>query len=174
MNLKNGLVALLSILSLTTFAQAPQPTKTFTITGKVKSFNPGGKVYLESNGQPSVRLDSTTIDKEGRFTLKSGVPVGGTIYILSVNDQKVALLVEGDETLNATIDGYRENLKTKQKGVASVTGSKNMQYYQQIMTLTGKYRIPCSRLGTNNIRRPRRRKTAKKFAEIEQQIQYRK
>lgn len=135
MNLKNGLGALLSILSLTVFAQAPQPTKDFSVMGKVKSFNAGGKVYLETNGQPPARIDSATLDKEGKFTLKSRVPEGGAIYILSANDQKIALLVEGNETLNVAADGYKLSLKTGQPGSATVTGSKNMDYYQQLMAL---------------------------------------
>lgn len=135
MNLKNGLWALLSILSLTVFAQAPQPMKDFSVMGKVKSFNAGGKVYLETNAQPAVRVDSATLDKEGKFALKSRVPEGGAIYILSANDQKVALLVEGNETLTIAADGYKLNQKTGQPGSATVTGSKNMDYYQQLMAL---------------------------------------
>ena len=36
---------------------APQPAlKDVTIVGKVKSASPGGMVYMESNGQPAIRL----------------------------------------------------------------------------------------------------------------------
>ncbi len=167
MKVKNGLLAGLSILSLTAFAQTPA-TKDFTVTGKLKSFNPGGKIYLESNGQPAARLDSATISKDGQFKLTSKVPYGGTIYILAANDQKVALLVEGGETLTANIDGFRENLKTKQKGMATVTGSKNMDYYQQIMGLRESIE---SRVQTWNkqYQDASAKKDNKKIAEIEQQ-----
>lgn len=164
MNLKNSLIALLSILCLTTFAQAP---KAFTVTGKVKSFNPGGKVYLETNAQPAARVDSAVLDKEGRFTLKSSVPDGGAIYILSANDQKIALLVEGGETLNLTADGYRMTLKTGQPGSATVTGSKNMDYYQQLMSLRTNME---NRVKQWNIQYQdaTQKKDSKKIAEIEQ------
>lgn len=114
---------------------APQPAlKDVTIAGKVKSASPGGTVYMESNGQPAIRLDSAKLDKDNRFTLKTRVPEGGGVYLMNVaGGQKVVVLLEGGETLNIAADGFVTDVKTGKKGQAVVTGSKNMEHYAKLM-----------------------------------------
>jgi thiol-disulfide isomerase/thioredoxin len=139
MNTKQLLSAVLcwSLTVVMALAQtaAPQPAlKDVTITGKVKSFSPGYRVYFETNGQPAVRLDSATLDKSGQFALKTRVPEGGGVYLVNISGgQKVAVLLEGGETLTMTADGFTTDVKTGKKGQAVVTGSKNMEYYTKLM-----------------------------------------
>lgn len=146
MNTKKFLgVALLSgIITVSALAQTtPQPVmKEVTIVGKVKSASPGGRVFMETNGQPPIKLDSATLDKENRFTLKTRVPEGGGVYLVNVaGGQKVVVLLEGGETLNMTADGFTTDIKTGKKGQAVVTGSKNMEHYEKLMALYEDIRV---------------------------------
>jgi peroxiredoxin len=126
------MVGLLSS-SLAAHAQA---TKPFTITGKIEKATPGSFVYLESNAQPTRRLDSVKVGAGNVFTLKNQVADGGEVLVLNVGGgQKLALLLEGGETLNVVADGYRMDAKTGQVGKSVVTGSKNMEYYEKLMAL---------------------------------------
>ncbi|TAE31606.1 MAG: AhpC/TSA family protein [Cytophagales bacterium] len=115
---------------------APQPAlKDVTLVGKVKSASPGNPVYFETNGQPAIRLDSAKLDRNNAFTLKTRVPEGGGVYLLNImGGQKVALLLEGGETLNIAADGFTTDVKTGKKGQTVVTGSKNMEFYTKLMT----------------------------------------
>ncbi|MFD2572511.1 redoxin domain-containing protein [Spirosoma soli] len=126
-------VASLMAISVSTYAQA---TKSFTVTGKVNKATPGSYVYLETNAQPTRKLDSTKVEAGNTFTLTSKVADGGEVLVLNVGGgQKLALLVEGGETLNVTADGYKMDAKTGQVGKSTVTGSKNMEYYEKLMAL---------------------------------------
>lgn len=131
----SGILAVCGLLSLSAVAQTPL-MKDVTVNGQIKSIGAGEKVYLESNGQPGQRLDSVQVNKDSRFTLKTRVPDGGGIYVLNLaNAQRLALLLEGGETLNVVADGFMTDMKTGKKGTSVVTGSKNMEYYQQLMKL---------------------------------------
>ena len=131
----SGMLALLSLVSLSVLAQAPT-AKPVTITGKIKAIGAGERVYLETNGQPSRRIDSADVQKDKSFTLKSQIPEGGGVFLLNIaNAQRLALLLEGGETLDVVADGFATDMKTGKKGTAVVTGSKNMDYYQQLMTM---------------------------------------
>ena len=124
-----------SILSVS-FAVHAQATKPFTVTGKIEKATPGSFVYLETNAQPTRKLDSTKVEAGSTFTLKSQVADGGEVFVLNVGGgQKLALLVEGGETLNVVADGYKTDAKTGQVGKATVTGSKNMEHYDKLMAL---------------------------------------
>ena len=132
---RNLFFCIASILSAG-FTVNAQSTKPFTVTGKIEKATPGGFVYLEANSQPTRKLDSTKVESGSTFTLKSQVIDGGEVFVLNVGGgQKVALLVEGGETLNVVADGYKVDGKTGQVGKATVTGSKNMGYYGKLMTL---------------------------------------
>jgi peroxiredoxin len=124
----------LTVLLLAGGAQAQTPaTLPVTITGHVKLLGAGSKVYLQTNSQPAVRYDSTTLDREGRFTLNGRIPALGGIYLLNLAEsQKIALLLEGNETLTVEADGFQRNAKTGALGKAVVTGSQNMAVYQQL------------------------------------------
>ncbi len=125
-----SLAAVLLALTVRAQSSATLPVK---ITGHVKLLGPGSKVYLQTNSQPAVRYDSTTLDRDGRFTLNSRIPELGGIYLLNLaNAQKIALLLEGNEALTVEAEGFQRNVKTGAMGKAVVTGSKNMDAYQQL------------------------------------------
>ena len=133
--MKHVAVSLIVALALatTTFAQG---TKPFTVSGTVKKATPGSYIYLETNNQPSRKIDSAQVKPDNTFSLKSNVADGGEVMVLNVGGgQKMALLVEGNENLNVVADGFRMNAKTGEQGKAAVTGSKNMAYYDKLMTL---------------------------------------
>lgn len=129
------LLAVCGLLSLSAWAQTPA-MKPVTITGKVKTIGAGERVYLETNGQPARRIDSADVKKDNTFTLTSQIPTGGGVFLLNIaNAQRMALLLEGGETLNVVADGFATDLKTGKKGTAVVTGSKNMDDYQQLFAM---------------------------------------
>ena len=133
--IRNLFLCIASLLSVGLVAEA-QTTKPFTVTGKIEKAAPGSLIYLETNSQPTRRLDSTKVEAGNTFTLKSQVADGGEVFVLNVGGgQKLALLIEGGETLNVVADGYKMDAKTGQIGKASVTGSKNMEYYGKLMAL---------------------------------------
>ncbi|GAB3555786.1 redoxin domain-containing protein [Spirosoma fluminis] len=133
--MKKLISGLTSLLALSSLANA-QTAKQFTVTGKIKNATPGSYVYLEANTQPTRKLDSVKVAAGNTFTMTSNVANGGEVLVLNVGGgQKLALLVEGGETLTVNADGYRMDAKTGQMGKATVTGSKNMEYYDKLMAL---------------------------------------
>lgn len=166
-NLMFSLAGLL-VISFTTCAQTP---KTFTVTGKVAKATPGSYIYLETNAQPTRKLDSAKVNTDNTFTLTSNVAEGGEVFILNVGgDQKMALLAEGGETLNVQADGYRMNGKTGQAGKAIVTGSKNMEYYEKLMALRTEMEAKVTNWN-KQIAAATDKKDNKKIAQIEQEYQ---
>ena len=160
-----GIVGLLCV-GLTVHAQS---TKPFTITGKIEKATPGSFIYLESNAQPTRRIDSVKIGAGNTFTLKNQVADGGEVLVLNVGGgQKLALLVEGGENLNVVADGYRMDAKTGQVGKGVVTGSKNMEYYEKLMALRTDME---KRVGTWNkqVAAATEKKDNKRIAQIEQE-----
>ena len=132
---------------------------------------PGSYVYLETNAQPSRKLDSAKVDAGNTFTLKSNVADGGEVLILNVGgNQKMALLVEGGETLNVVADGYKMNGKTGQPGQATITGSKNMDYFNQLNTLRTDMEAKVSDWN-KQVAIATEKKDNKKIAQIEQDYQ---
>jgi len=132
--MKKLLFGATSLLALSTVAFAQQ--KSFTVTGKVNKAAPGSYVYLEANSQPTRKLDSAKVEAGNTFTMTHPVVDGGEVFVLNTGGgQKLALLAEGGETLNVVADGFRMDAKTGQPGKATVTGSKNMEYYDKLMTL---------------------------------------
>lgn len=132
----NGVgLALLLLLSLNVLAQPVVQPKEFTVTGKIKNYGAGEKVYLQLSNNPPTTIDSTTLAADGSFTIKSVEKEGGNFYILNVAErQRIILLIEGGETLNVTADGFEQNGEGK-PGLAEVTGSDNMKYYAQLVGL---------------------------------------
>lgn len=153
------------------FATNAQTTKPFTVTGTVKSAAPGSFVYLETNSQPTRKLDSAKVDAGNKFTLTNKVADGGEVFVLNVGGgQKMALLVEGGETLNVTADGFRMNAKTGQEGKATVTGSKNMEYYDKLMTLRTNMEAKVA-TWNKQVAAATEKKDNKRIAQIEQDYQ---
>ena len=133
--MKNLLFSVASLVALSLTANA-QTTKPFTVTGKVNKATPGSYVYLETNSQPTHKIDSAKVTAGNMFTLNSKVADGGEVFVLNVGgNQKMALLVEGGETLNVVADGFVMDAKTGQIGKATVAGSKNVEYYEKLMAL---------------------------------------
>jgi peroxiredoxin len=152
------------------FAANAQTTKPFTVTGKIKNAPPGSFVYLEANSQPTRKLDSTKIEA-GAFTLNGKVADGGEVFVLNVGGgQKLALLVEGGETLNVTADGIRMDAKTGQVGKATITGSKNMEYYEKLSTLRTDMETRVSNWN-KQVAAATEKKDNKRIAQIEQEYQ---
>jgi peroxiredoxin len=150
---------------------AAQTTKPFTVTGKVKNATPGSFVYLEANAQPTRKIDSTKVGSDNTFTMNGKVTDGGDVLVLNVGGgQKMAILVEGGETLNVVADGYRMNAKTGDVGQAVVTGSKNMEYYNKLMDLRTSME---ARVNTWNkqVAAATEKKDNKRIAQIEEEYQ---
>lgn len=161
----------LAVGLLASVAALAQGTKPFTVTGTVKRATPGSYVYLETNGQPTRKIDSARVDNSNAFTLKSNVTDGGEVLVLNVGgNQKMALLVEGGETLNVVADGFKMNAKTGEVGKATITGSKNMEYYDKLMTLRNSME---SRVATWNkqIAAATEKKDTKRITQIEEEYQ---
>ena len=128
-------LALFMLLSVFAFAQQEPAAKEFTVSGKVKNGAAGEKVYLQFSTNPPVTLDSTTLAADGTFTIKGTEKDGGNFYMLNIADrQKIVLLVEGGENFVVTTDGYDKNDKG-QPGKYEVKGSRNMDYYAQLMEM---------------------------------------
>ena len=168
--MRNGVVILAGCLVLSLVSNA-QTTKPFTVTGKISKATPGSYVYLETNAQPARKVDSTKITPNNTFTLNSKVTDGGEVFILNVGGgQKMALLVEGGETLNVVADGYRMDAKTGQVGKETVTGSKNMEYYGKLMALRTEMETKVASWN-KQVAAATEKKDNKKIAQIEQDYQ---
>ena len=161
-------IASLVAISLTTNAQS---TKPFTVTGKITKATPGSFVYLETNSQPTRKIDSTKITAANTFSLTSKVADGGDVFVLNVGGgQKMALLVEGGETLNVVADGFKMDAKTGQIGKETVTGSKNMEYYEKLMALRTDMETKVA-AWNKQVAAATEKKDNKKIAQIEQDYQ---
>ncbi|WP_420147779.1 redoxin family protein [Spirosoma sp.] len=133
--MKKFLFAIVGLIVINLTANA-QTTKPFTVTGTVKKAAPGSYVYLEANSQPTRKIDSAKVDANHAFSMNGKVNEGGDVLILNVGGgQRMALLAEGGETFNVTADGFRMDQKTGQVGKATVTGSKNMEFYEKLNAL---------------------------------------
>ena len=134
--MKNLFLSALSLAAILTAAHAQTQPNAFTVTGTVAKAAPGSYVYLETNSQPTRAIDSVKVDANKSFTLTRPVANGGEVLVLNVGGgQKMALLVEGGETLTVKADGYVMDARSGQKGQATVTGSKNMEYYGKLNDL---------------------------------------
>ena len=166
--MKHLFFSLIGVLALSLAANAQM--KPFTVTGKIKSATPGNYVFLETNTQPARKLDSAKVETGNTFTLNSQVADGGQVFVLSVGGgQKVPLLVEGGETLTVTADGYRMDAKTGQEGKATVTGSKNMEYYEKLATLQKEMRTK-GEAAQKQYQAASDKKDTKKMEQIEQEF----
>ena len=168
--MRNLLFNVASLVAFSLIANA-QTTKPFTVTGKINKAAPGSFVYLETNSQPTHKLDSTKVGAGNTFTLTSKVADGGEVFVLDVGGgQKMALLIEGGETLNVVADGYRMDAKTGQMGKAAVTGSKNMEYYEKLNTLRTEMETKVANWN-KQVAAATEKKDNKKVAQIEQEYQ---
>lgn len=130
---------MLGVLSLYVGLVMAQPIastpKEFVVKGKVKNGSAGEKVYLQFSANPPVTIDSAIVKADGTFSIKGIEKDGGNFYLLNIADrQRVALLVEGGETFQVVADGFEKDANG-QTGKAEITGSKNMEYYQQLVSL---------------------------------------
>ncbi|GAB2605010.1 redoxin domain-containing protein [Spirosoma areae] len=168
--MKNLIFSIVGFMALGLVANA-QTTKPFTVTGKINKATPGSFVYLEANAPPFRKLDSARVDAGNAFTLKHNVADGGEVFVLNAGGgQKMALLVEGGETLNVLADGYKMDAKTGQIGKATVTGSKNMEYYDKLNTLRTDMEAKVANWN-KQVAAATEKKDNKKVAQIEQEYQ---
>ncbi|QMW02812.1 TlpA disulfide reductase family protein [Spirosoma foliorum] len=168
--MKNAVFGIAGFMALSLVTNA-QSTKPFTVTGKVNKATPGSYVYLETNSQPTHKIDSTKIVAGNTFTLNGKVADGGEVFVLNVGGgQKMALLVEGGETLNVVADGFQMDAKTGQVGHATVSGSKNMDYYGKLMALRTDMETKVSNWN-KQVAAATEKKDNKKIAQIEQDYQ---
>ncbi len=168
--MKNLFFSVSTLVALSLAANA-QTTKPFTVTGKINKATPGSFVYLETNSQPTHKLDSTKVVAGNTFTINSKVADGGEVFVLNVGGgQKMALLVEGGETLNVIADGYQMDAKTGQPGKVSVTGSKNMEYYEKLGILRTDMEAKVSSWN-KQVAAATEKKDNKRIAQIEQEYQ---
>ena len=168
--MKNLIFSLAGFMALSLTVNA-QTTKPFTVKGKITKTTPGSYVYLETNSQPTRKIDSTKVEAGNTFTLNSKVADGGEVFVLNVGgNQKMALLVEGGETFTVTADGYQMDQKTGQIGKATVTGSKNMEYYEKLNALRTNMEAKVS-MWNKQVAAATEKKDNKKIAQIEQEYQ---
>jgi len=121
------LLAVFTLLtSISLFAQST--SKEFTISGTAKNLQPNDKITLEIAGsQPLIVVDSAKVGSDKRFNFKRNELDEGTVYQVNLaNAQRVIVLIEGGEKIEIMADGT-------EKGNATISGSKNSDYYQQLM-----------------------------------------
>ncbi|MEZ0485890.1 redoxin domain-containing protein [Fibrella aquatica] len=123
---------------------AQAQTKESIVTGLLKTVAPGSKVYLETNNNPAVRLDSAVVSADNRFSLKTAVPEGGNIYILTLNSTtKTPVLLEGGETIQVMVSpgvkGKEKNAPAaaadRPKPQVSMSGSKTNDQFRQLFQM---------------------------------------
>lgn len=166
--MRNLFFGVASLLAFATAAHAQ--TKSFTVAGKVAKATPGSYVYLETNSQPTRKIDSVKVEADNTFKLTHPVTDGGEVFVLNTGGgQKMALLVEGGETLNIHADGFKMDAKTGQTGKATVTGSKNMEYYDKLMVIQNDMRTK-GEAAQKQYQAAMDKKDSKKMAQIEQEF----
>ena len=113
---------------------AAQAQKQAIVTGVLKLAVPGSKVYLETNNPPVIRLDSTVVGANKRFSVKTNVPEGGAIYIINLSGTtKMPVLLEGGETIEVLaepgIKGKEKNAPPAKPKV-TMSGSKTNDQFR--------------------------------------------
>lgn len=164
-----SLAAMLSIAVLTASAQITP--KDFTVNGKVKNGAKGEKVVLAQSLPTggSTKLDSTLMAADGSFTIKGIEKNGGGFYTLTIADrQKVVLLVEGGETMNLVAEGVAGG--QGKGGKATVTGSKNMEYYAKLDELMQAFAAKVT-VWNEEYAKAEEKKDARKIQDIQQAYQ---
>ncbi len=131
--------AFLGLACLLVGIGAQAQTKQATITGLLKTAVPGSKVYLETNNAPTVRLDSSVVGPDKRFSVKTAVTEGGNIYIVNMGGAaKTPVLLEGGETIEVLVEpGVRGKEKNAPapKPKVTMSGSKTNDQFQQLFQM---------------------------------------
>ena len=130
--MKNRILILL-FLAFATIAKAQQ-AKDFVIQGKVNKPSEGYIYFQQAiNNGGSKTIDSVKlVAGTNTFFFKGKLSDDGGFYLLNFfNKQKVLVLLEGGERLDVVADGYDE---PAHRGMARVDGSKNMVFYQRLMS----------------------------------------
>ncbi|HEX9959050.1 MAG TPA: TlpA disulfide reductase family protein [Fibrella sp.] len=131
--------AFLGLACLLIGVGAQAQTKQATISGQLKTAAPGSKVYLETNNAPTVRLDSSVVGPDKRFSLKTAVPEGGNIYLVNLGGAaKTPVLLEGGETIDVVVE---PGVKGKEKNApmpkpkVTMSGTKTNDQFQVLYRL---------------------------------------
>lgn len=161
--MKRLLIAVALLTSISLFAQSTP--KEFTISGTAKNLQLNDKIYLEIAGtQPLIVVDSTLVGNDKRFTFKRKELDEGTVYQVNLaKAQRVIVLIEGGENIDIVADGT-------EKGNAVVKGSKNNDYYQQLI---GMYKVmnEKSLKWQEEYAQAEQKKDSKKIAQIQQDFE---
>lgn len=161
--MKKLLTAVALLTSISLFAQSTP--KEFTISGTAKNLQLNDKIYLEIAGtQPLIVVDSTLVGNDKRFTFKRKELDEGTVYQVNLaRAQRVIVLIEGGEAIDIVADGT-------EKGNAVVKGSKNNDYYQQLI---GMYKVmnEKSLKWQEEYAQAEQKKDSKKIAQIQQDFE---
>ena len=103
----------------------------------------GSKVYLETNTNPAIKLDSAVVSADKRFLLKMAVPEGGNIYIINMGGVKSPVLLEGGEQITMLaepgIRGKEKNAPTaaadRPKPKVTMSGAKVNDQFRQLFQM---------------------------------------
>ena len=131
-----ALVSAASLLAMTT-TQA-QHTKPSLVVGQLANLSAGSKVYLETNTNPALKLDSAVVSADKKFSLKMAVPEGGNIYIINMGGVKSPVLLEGGEQITVMVEpGIRGKEKNAPvpKPKVTMTGAKVNDQFRQLFQM---------------------------------------
>jgi peroxiredoxin len=163
-----------TLLAFVGVAAIAQTTRQSTITGQLATATPGAKVYLESNSNPPVRLDSATLGPDRTFTLKTNVPDGGNLFLLNTGaKEKIAMLLEGGENLTVSVEpGAKPKNAPKTapapKPTIRVSGSKQNDQFRTLLALQNELQETGKDL-MKKYQEAQGRNDAKTMTQIEQQ-----
>ncbi|OON69498.1 TlpA disulfide reductase family protein [Hymenobacter sp. CRA2] len=139
--------ALLAVPAMAQRAKLPNAKPNVEISGKLQNAPAGTKVYVVDAGNGrSMRLDSATVDGQGRFRLRARVP-DAAVYYLAVEKQQEAmglplaagskLQVSGDATRLVQTGAVRGSAEADTYFSFQQARMRNME---QLRALTGPYR----------------------------------
>ena len=135
--------ALILILALLAGGPLLAQTDGFRVQGEVPGYT--GKAYLRFINQRGVpvMVDSATI-QNGTFAFAGNVLEGGGFYHLNLpGTPPVTLLLEGGDQLTLKAEPART---PGESGRVSVSGSKNMTYYQKLKAMGDQFKAYGDRL----------------------------
>ncbi|MBO0932875.1 TlpA disulfide reductase family protein [Fibrella aquatilis] len=128
---------------LAPWAIQAQNTKKSVVTGQLATVAAGSKIYLETNTNPAIKLDSTVVGADKRFMLEMPVPQGGNIYILNMGSAKSPILLEGGEQITVVAEpGIRGKEKNAPAAAAdrpkpkiTMSGAKVNDQFRQLFQM---------------------------------------
>jgi peroxiredoxin len=119
---------LFAVTALACQSRADDRKEGFTVTGKVKSPEPGKKVVLNVLGKQGFQpVDSVALNKDNTFTIK-GSTAEPKFYMLDFFDlQKVLVILRNGDNIAVDVDGNNPN------GAFTMKGSKEVEQLEKIV-----------------------------------------